>query len=269
MHKHRFGLFQVVLWTALSFGCETKSKADAAQVETVPPTNVAKYSVDVIRRFPHDPTSYTQGLLFRDGYLFESTGRYGHSEMRKLDQITGAVLQSTKLDSTIFAEGLAATPDHLVQISWKESQAFYYNPKTLVKEKAVSYTGEGWGLCFDGSSFYMTSGDDQLIRRDAQTFAVVSSIPITKNGEPVAQSNELECVGDVIWANVYLTSTILQIDKRTGIVKGEIDGSSLVPSGLPRDADHVLNGIAYNDKTDTYYLTGKLWPWMLEVRIHK
>jgi glutaminyl-peptide cyclotransferase len=255
----------IVVLAALGFTCDRGPRPENSQHAT--PSRVTRYSIEVIRRFPHDPTAYTQGLVYRDGYLYESTGRYGHSDLRKLDPATGAILMSTKADPDIFAEGLASTASHLVQLSWKEFQATYYDPKTLAREKTVEYTGEGWGLCFDGTSFYMTSGDDQLIRRDADTFAALSSTSVTMDGAPLAAMNELECVGDGIWANIYLTSSIVRIDKTTGVVTGAIDASSIIPPGIPNDADHVLNGIAYNATSDTYYLTGKLWPWMLEVRI--
>jgi glutamine cyclotransferase len=265
--KQQSSRYAIALLILFGAACEAKTPPREPPVANAKPSSAAAYTVEVIRRLPHDPSAYTQGLIFRDGYLFESTGRYGRSQLRKIDPVSGSVLTSVKLENNVFAEGLAATRTHLVQLSWKEMEAYYYDPETLERRKTVAYDGEGWGLCFDGNSFYMTSGDDQLIQRNAETFAPTSSMPITLDGEPIPRANELECVGDVIWANVYLTNRILQIDKHTGVVKGEIDATSVVPAGMGRDADHVLNGIAWNDRTDTYYLTGKLWPVMLEVRL--
>jgi glutamine cyclotransferase len=134
-------------------------------------------------------------------------------------------------------------------------------------QKRVSYQGEGWGLCFDGTHFYMTSGGDQLVQRDGESFAPLSSVTIRAPGSVVAGVNELECVGEHIWANVYPTANVAQIDKRTGQVVASLDLSAIAPAGVNvRDPDHVPNGIAFNSLQDTYFITGKRWPEMLEVR---
>lgn len=265
----RLGVFTVLLGAVLP-GCDRSSDQrfipDAAG-EWDPVPGVTRLVPEVIRRIPHDESSYTQGLVFRDGKLLESTGGYGRSSLQVIDPANGAVLRKDAIPRNIFAEGLAATETALIQLTWKELVAFYYDPVTLSVVKTVPYTGEGWGLCYDGTDLYMTSGGDQLIRRHAETFELLGTVPITRAGLPLHRVNELECVGDVIWGNVYGSDHIVQIDKQTGNVIGEVDASGVFPPGVNKSSmDHVLNGIAWNGDTDTFYITGKLWPEMLEVR---
>jgi glutaminyl-peptide cyclotransferase len=248
----------------VSCGCNSPPGADAA-----PPRDPAidHYVPEVIRTLPHDPTAFTQGLAFRENHLYESTGRYGASTLRVIDAHTGSVVRRLELAPNVFAEGLAFTDQYLVQLTWKEMLAYYYDPVTLTTLRTASYLGEGWGICYDGLRLYMTSGGDQLIIRDPNTFEPISTIAITQAGMPLFNVNELECVDKHIWANVYLTTRLVQIDKVTGRVIGELDASSLVPAGIQaQNPDYVLNGIAHSPETGTYFLTGKLWPAIFEVR---
>ncbi len=252
-------------WVACDQGDAQKAQAKPAATAATP--GVTQYVAEVVRRMPHDDKAYTQGLVFRGDTLFESTGRYGESSVRVLDAATGAVVRKLDLPRSVFAEGLAASGGSLVLITWKELIAYYYDPATFEVQKTVSYTGDGWGLCSDGEQLFMTSGDDQLIRRDPTTFAVLGSTRITRAGQSLGAVNELECVGDHVWANIYGSLQIVQIDKRTGNVVGELDATALVPPTIDASSlDHALNGIAFNARTGTYYLTGKLWPQMLEVK---
>ncbi|MEM7416479.1 MAG: glutaminyl-peptide cyclotransferase [Gemmatimonadota bacterium] len=219
--------------------------------------------------FPHDTTAYTQGLLFHDRHLFESTGQYGESTLRKVNPESGAVVAQVALDSAYFGEGLALVGDTLVQLTWKEGVAFLYGVDSLESRGQFTYDGEGWGLCFDGSDLFMSDGTNVLQRRDAATFDLLEEISVEQDGFAVRQLNELECVGDHIYANVYLTDRIVQIDKVSGNVVGEINGARLsVPGGRPRDHGAVLNGIAYVEATDIFLMTGKLWRHVLAVRLN-
>ncbi len=249
-------------------GCGDAPRDDVPDTGPPPlPDGITALVPEVVRRMPHDDSAYTQGLVFRGDTLFESTGRYGESTLRVLDPKTGAVVKSVKLPPGVFGEGLAATADALVQITWKEMIAYYYDPSTLEVKKTAAYDGEGWGLCSDGASLYMTSGGDQLIRRDPVSFVVLGTQAITRGGEPLGLANELECDGEFVWANVYGSTKIMKIEKTTGRVVAEVDASGILPFGVdPRNPDQVLNGIAYNTRTQTFYITGKLWPEMLEVR---
>lgn len=216
---------------------------------------------------PHDTTAYTQGLLLYQGDLYESTGQYGESTLREVDLGTGDVLKMIHLSDDYFGEGLARVGNELIQLTWHAGLAFVYDIDTFEQLRTVEYEGEGWGLCYDGESLYMTNGSAILHRRDPQTLEVLESHEVTVDDEPVRNLNELECVGDAVYANVYQSDRILRIDKATGHVLAEFDGSVLIPEGgRPRSVGAVLNGIAYDPDQGTFYVTGKRWPTMFEVR---
>ncbi len=249
-------LAHVLLWVAASVvACNGGSSA-------------APIEFEVVATFPHDPDAYTQGLLFHDGFLFESTGRYGASSLRKVNVETGAVVASTTIDSTYFAEGLARVGSELIQLTWKEGVAFVYDLDTLERTRQYEYNGEGWGLCYDGTSLYMSNGSSTIFRRDPKTFEVLDEISVRVGGSALRALNELECVDDVLYANVYETDRIVRIDKATGDVLGEVDGFQLeLLANRPRGAEAVMNGIAFIPETGVFLVTGKLWPTLLAVRL--
>ena len=229
---------------------------------------VSSQGYQILQSYDHDPEAYTQGLLFHDGYLFESTGRYGDSTLRKVDVETGAVVASVAIDSTYFAEGLALVGSELVQLTWKAGIAFVYDVETLELTDRYNYSGEGWGLCFDGESLFMSDGSSQIFERDPQTFEVLSELTVLHDGVTLPQLNELECVGESIYANVYQTNRIVKIDKRSGDVVGEIDGYNLALAARRQNSvDAVLNGIAYIEETDVFLVTGKLWETLFAIRL--
>jgi len=222
----------------------------------------------VVRVLPHDAEGYTQGLVFLDGRLFESTGQYGRSSLRELDPATGTVLRSMPLAEEYFGEGLAVVRDKLVQLTWKEGIAFVIDPEALNVVQTYTYEGEGWGLCSDGTTVFMSNGTDTLYQRDSGSFAIVDRLPVTKAGFPLSGLNELECIGESILANVFLSDEIVRIDRSTGRVTGVIDGYWMAgPGRRPADANAVLNGIAYEPTSGTLFITGKLWPAMLEIAL--
>lgn len=229
---------------------------------------VAVLGYELRRTLPHDPSGYTQGLLIHDGMFFESTGQYGESEVRQVDIATGEVLRSHALSDEHFGEGIALVDGKLIQLTWKAGLAFVYDAATLVPEGTFAYEGEGWGLCHDGESLFMSNGSGTLQRRDPATFELLDRIDVTRSGFSVRNLNELECVGDDIYANIYLRDEIVRIDKATGEVTGQLDAFGLtLASGRPADAGAVFNGIAYDEATGTFYVTGKLWPSMFEIVI--
>lgn len=231
-------------------------------------SSVATLSFEVARAFPHDTLAYTQGLLLRDGAFFESTGQYGASQLRQVDMESGTVLRSRDLAAEHFGEGLALAGDRLVQLTWRAGLAFVYDADTFEVVDTLRYEGEGWGLCHDGEALYMSDGSAVLTRRDPATLEVLESVPVTRDGFSLRELNELECVGDHVWANVYMSNSIVRIDKRTGQVTGELDAQGLfLRSTRPADAGAVLNGIAHDPATGLFYLTGKLWAHIFEVRI--
>ena len=229
---------------------------------------VPSIEYEILGTFPHDPAAYTQGLLFHDGRLYESTGRYGESGVRRVDVPTGEVLASAAVDSALFGEGLARVDAQLVQLTWKSGTAFVYDLETLEVLREYAYEGEGWGLCYDGESLWMSDGSSALERRDPQTFDVLGVLEVTRDGSPQRRLNELECVDGWIYANVYQSDVIARIDKATGEVLGEIDLSSVPLSARkPGDIEAVLNGIAYVPETGVFLVTGKLWPKLLALRL--
>lgn len=231
-------------------------------------SDVVEYEMEILRAFPHDSTAYTQGFLLHDGQFFESTGQYGTSTIRRVEPETGRILARRSLPEDLFGEGLARVGDRLVQLTWKEGKALVYGVAELDSVGAFEYEGEGWGLCHDGTSLYMSDGSSTLTLRDPNTFDVTGTLPVTRDGFSVRSLNELECVGDRIWANVYLTDRIVEIDKATGNVVGELDAHSLsLAARKPTDVGAVLNGIAHDPATGTFFLTGKLWHAVYEVRL--
>lgn len=222
----------------------------------------------VVRTLPHDSTAYTQGLLLHDGVLYESTGRYGESRIRAVDPATGEAILDLPLDSMYFGEGLARVGDRLIQLTWREGTARVLDIETLDSVGSFSYGGEGWGLCHDGTVLWMSDGTSTLSRRDPQTFQLLGTLDVTSGGRAVFRLNELECVDDTIWANVYQSSEIVRIDAATGRVTGVLNARALAADvGRLGDSDAVLNGIAWNPASGTFYLTGKLWSRLYEVRI--
>lgn len=223
--------------------------------------------VEVLDTLPHDTSAYTQGLVLRDGALYESTGRYGSSELRRVDPRSGDVLEVVRLSEDYFGEGLAAVDDRLIQLTWREGVALVYDRETLSAEDTVEVSTNGWGLCYDGEALYMTTGSSILFVRDPVTLERTGEIQIVRDGRSLREVNELECVGDHVYGNVYRSESIVQIDKATGRVVAEFDASRLVPPGVRDSPDAVLNGIAYDESSDSFYLTGKLWPVMYRVRL--
>jgi glutamine cyclotransferase len=220
--------------------------------------------VRVIRSFPHDPRAFTQGLVFHAGRLYESTGLVGRSSLRRVDPTTGAVEATVELERTLFGEGLALVDRRLVQLTWKDGRALRWSLDRLQPEGEFQYGGEGWGLCFDGRQLVMSDGSDRLVRRDPTTFEPRGVISVRSPSGPVDRLNELECVGDTVYANIWTTSRIARIDARTGDVTAWIDAAGLL---TPEEARHVdvLNGIASLPSPGRFVVTGKLWPRAFEV----
>lgn len=224
----------------------------------------------LVRTHPHDPGAYTQGLVVHDGAFLESTGQYGESQLRQVDIATGEVLRRHALSDEHFGEGIAVVGDRVIQLTWKAGLAFVYDIATFAVVDTIDYgtDHEGWGLCHDGESLFQSDGSGTLLRRDPQTFDLLESLRVTRDGFSTRSLNELECVGDHIYANVYMTNEIVRIDKRTGEITGDLDAFGLaVRSDRPTDPGAVFNGIAYDERSGTFYVTGKLWPDMFEIAI--
>jgi signal peptidase I len=231
-----------------------------------PPAAVERLQVEVIGRWPHDDTSYTQGLVMVGGRLYESSG-YGASTLREVDLQTGAVLRSVAMDSQYFAEGIAVADDRLIQLTWQGHTAFVYRLSDLHEIATFTYDTEGWGLCDDGTRLVMSDGTSNLYFRNRSTFELLGTVTVTNEGAPIDRLNELECVDGHVFANVWQTDEIVRIDPSSGEVNAVIDASGLLaPDDAPGEEEAVLNGIAFNTSARTFLLTGKLWPWLFEVR---
>jgi len=240
------------------------STAPTADAPAHPP--VERPALKVVAVHPHDPSCYTQGLVWHGGELYESCGQYGQSSLRRTDPATGAVRQRAAVPANFFAEGLALVGEKLLQLTWQEKVALVYDRKSFGKTGELRYEGEGWGLCFDGKRLVMSDGSDRLTLRDPTTFGATGELKVTREGVPVERLNELECVGDVLYANVWQTDEILRIDAATGRITGAIDAAGLLTPG-EREKTDVLNGIAWNPATRRFWITGKYWPKTFEVEI--
>lgn len=222
-------------------------------------------SVDILQTAPHDPTAFTQGLVWSEGQFFESTGR--DTTLRRTDVASGEQLQFLDLDDERFGEGLALVDDRLILLSYRAEVATVFDAETLATVEEFTYEGEGWGLCYDGQRLVMSNGTATLTFRDPHSFAILGSVEVILDGDPVTQINELECVNGQVVANVWKSSTLIVIEPSTGEVVGTVDASALVRAADRDDANAVLNGIAFDPVTETFWLTGKLWPTMYNVRI--
>ena len=224
---------------------------------------------EVINVYPHDSSAFTQGLLWDDGFLYESTGLWGESTLRRVDIASGEPARVLALDDDYFAEGLERVGDQLIQLTWQAGIAFVYDFATFELFDSFAYEGEGWGLCYDEHFLFMSDGTSYLSIRDPKTFDLIFRGAVTLDGRviPPQLLNELECVGDHIYANAWNTDYIFRIDKLTGDVTALIDASSLMTDAERSELSNgsVLNGIAYSSESETFFITGKNWPKLFEV----
>lgn len=228
-------------------------------------SQVRTQRVEVLREFSHERDAYTQGLVWWNGNLFESTGREGESTLRRLDPETGRVEQSIDVSAQYFGEGLALVDKRLIMLTWRAQRAFSYDRDSFEQLDTYRYQGEGWGLCYDNERLVMSNGSDRLTFRDPITFEPIGEQRVQLLGQPLYELNELECVDGAIYANVWTEDFIVRIDPGTGQVTDYIDAAGLL-QGVDLIGSEVLNGIAYNPGAQTFYITGKWWPKMFEVR---
>lgn len=228
---------------------------------------VKQLSIKILATLPHDNRAFTQGLVFDGGYLYESTGLYGRSSLRKIAADNGETVAQYQLDRRFFGEGLAKVGQQLIQLTWQEGRALVFNISDFTVQQIFHYQGEGWGLCFDDEQLWMSDGSSQLQIRYAHDFSLQDHLKVTLNGQPLEQLNELACVGAHIYANLWHDHRIVRINKRTGRVDAEIDASAVIAaSGRGSDPEAVLNGITYDAHEQVFYITGKLWPKIFKVR---
>ena len=257
----------------LTLGCgstKTKSKDNKPTVESKrSEVVIAKlYDYRVVAEYPHSTKSYTQGLQYVDGVMWEGTGREGRSHLQTIDLKTGKVNILASLPGNEFGEGITHYKNHIYQLTWESQKAYLYDNKgNLIK--SIPYRGEGWGITTNGEHLYMSDGSSTIRRVNPDTFATEESICVTLNGSPLDLLNELEWVDGHIWANVYLTDAIVEIDPKSGAVIGFIDLPELRNRLQHNPEAEALNGVAYNATTGNFYIAGKDWNRIFEIEIIK
>jgi glutaminyl-peptide cyclotransferase len=276
-----FGLLLLAFMLG-SAGCNngpaTNVNSGANKPANAPAGQVPVYGYEVVNTYPHDKDAFTQGLIFDNGALLESTGLEKYSTLRRVELQTGKVLQKIDVPPFYFAEGMTLFNGKIYQLTWKAEKGFIYDPQTFQKTGEFPYTGEGWGLTHDAESLILSDGSDKIRFLDPNGFQVRRTISVTDAGVPVISINELEYVKGEILANIWplepgaekYTDKIARIDPQTGQVKGWIDMKGLLKPGEITNQDSqdaVLNGIAYDEQGDRLFVTGKLWPKLFEVRI--
>jgi glutamine cyclotransferase len=258
----RWALLTLALLLGLG-GATAPFSGDAAKA----PTPVFGYQV--VRTYPHDPEAYTQGLVFHEGHLYESTGLYGRSSVRQVELETGRVLQTRPLEPRYFGEGLALWEERWIQLTWQSRTALVYDRRDFRLLEKIPYPREGWGLTGDGRSLIASDGSDRLYFLDPRKLTERRRVTVTDQGLPVAGLNELEYVRERILANVYLSDRLAVISPQTGEVSAWVDLTGLLPAALRTPRTDVLNGIAYDAPGDRLFVTGKNWPLLYEIRLLK
>lgn len=247
----------------ISCACRGTARKTAAPTPPVP----VRYTYEVINTYPHNTGSYTQGLYWHDGYLWEGTGQYGHSSVNQVELETGRIVKSTPLDNDVFGEGIALLNGKIFQLTWMNGIAFVYDPDNLSQTGHFRYSGEGWGLTTDGKVLFMSDGTSQISMVDPTDFKKIKKINVKRDGRSVRGLNELEWIDGKIWANIYMTDEIVIIDPQTGNIEGVIDLSGILPASDRTPTTDVLNGIAYDPATGRIFVTGKYWNKLFEIKI--
>ena len=247
--------------TLVSCGGTRKKSATPQAVEPL------FYTYEVVAEYPHLRTSYTQGLQFVDGELWEGTGEYGRSQLLRTDLASGKVLQSKKLSKDEFGEGITVLGDKIYQLTWLNGKLHIYDRKMLTPLVTHTYKGEGWGLTSDGTKLYMSDGTNYIRVLNPETMAQERRIGVTLRGESLSHLNELEWIDGKIWANVYTTDHIVIINPENGVVEGVINLSGILPENERDNRTDVLNGIAYDNESKRIFVTGKNWSKLFEIRV--
>lgn len=228
---------------------------------------IQHYTYRVVKTYPHDPTAFTQGLLYDGGILYESTGLHGRSSLRAVELTTGSILKQHALPDQFFGEGLTAFEDKLIQLTWRSQVGFVYDRESFSLRAQFIYPTEGWGLTSDGTRLIMSDGSATLYFLDPHSFTENGRIEVRDHAGPISGLNELEYVRGQILANVYPTDAIVRIDPRTGAVTGQIDLQGLLLLERRDPTVQILNGIAYDTCTNRLWVTGKLWPKLFEIEL--
>lgn len=256
----------------LAFGCTSpaapdgRSSSGATSGMTFPPS-VVRYTYDLLNVYPHDEGAFTQGLAFADGILYEGTGRRGESSLRAVELQTGDNLKRVSLPDEYFGEGISVWDNTIVQLTWKSGVGLVYDRHEFRQIDEFTYDTEGWGITYDGERLIMSDGTSRLHFLDPATYSVEEVVEVTDGDSPVTRLNELEYINGLVFANVWKTDRIALIAPTDGRVVGWLDLAGLLESQQAAPGADVLNGIAYDSENDRLFVTGKLWPWLFEIRI--
>lgn len=251
-------------------------KTPAVNAAAKQTASIPVYTYEIVKTYAHDPKAFTQGLIFRDGFLYESTGQEGESTLRKVDLSSGKVLQKYDVPEEFFAEGMTFLNGNFYQLTWQDRTAFVYDADfKLLKE--MRYQGDGWGLTHDGTNLIMSDGTHVLRFVNPENFQTVRTVAVFReNGQPLLNLNELEYVKGEIWANIWHSEQpnilgkpnhIARIDPSTGKILGWIDLTDISPEDVNRDSENTLNGIAYDEASDRIFVTGKKWRKLFEIKV--
>ena len=273
-------LWPLVLLLAACGGSEGSPAAAAEPIpvpappppEPPPPPETAPpevFGYRVIHEFPHDPRAFTQGLFFHEGFLYESTGLRGESTLRRVDLESGEVLEERRLLPQFFGEGATLAGDFIFQLTWESGIGFVYTRESFRLVREFRYSGEGWGLTFDGEHLVMSDGSDSLRFWDPNTLRQIRTLEVTADGEPLPQLNELEWIEGEIWANIWMQDRIARIRPDTGEVTAFVDLTGILPRSvrLQYPEIDVLNGIAWDRDGGRIFVTGKKWPTLFEIEL--
>lgn len=231
------------------------------------PHRPQEYGFAIVAAYPHDTSSFTQGLAYRDGFLYEGTGREGQSSLRKVRLETGEVTQQVNLEPDLFGEGITLLNAKVIQLTWKSEIGFVYDLNTFRLLRRFSYSGEGWGLATNGHELFLSDGTPEIRVLDGETFQEKRRIRVHDGSTPIDQLNELEFVEGQIFANVWHSNRVARISPQTGDVVGWIDLTGLLSPMYRLEPEAVLNGIAYDAVRKRLFVTGKLWPRVFEIKL--
>lgn len=261
---------------ACIFSCNNKPDKVTTDDNSNPPPPLINYSL--IKVYPHDTSSYTQGLQLYNNTLYEGTGNYAHSKVLKTDLTSGKILQQikTSTDSTVFGEGITVFNNKIYELTWQTKKVYVYDLKTFKKINEFDWPFEGWGLTNNGKELIISTGSSNLYFVDPNSFKILRQISVTDNNGPVSMLNELEYVNGFIYSNIYESNYIAKIDPGTGNVVGKLDCSNILfksgmtfnPAKYAAGTEYVLNGIAYDSTKNSFYITGKQWPALFEIKLN-
>ncbi len=258
-------MVKVVAWHP-----DNKEGIVTGAIQVKPAKAPVKCSYNVLKVLPHDAQAYTQGLTYQNGFMYEGTGQYGESSIRKVDVKSGKILSVLNIDKQYFGEGITILGNKIYQITWRSCKGFVYDLNSFSLESSFEYGSEGWGITTIGDHLIMSDGSNKLYHIEPSAFNILKEVEVYDNNGPVSRLNELEYIDGLVWANVWLTDRIVAINPESGAVVYEMDLSGLLTvkeRELLNDKDDVLNGIAWNPETKTFYLTGKRWPKLFEVKV--